>query len=145
MQLKNNQTRQVQFYFYRKDGKDSVLDFVHIPAGATVEIADEVFDAICASVTEVAELEEVETVLDDSNIGATITNGKDKYSIKEYYETGRTRKVNLVKEAIKQGHLTIVSRPKVSMELINKKLAELGIPVKDMSDDAKLALYDSVA
>lgn len=149
MQLKNNQTRNAQFYFW-KESKDKTkaptLEYVHIPGGATVEIDDDIFRALCASRTEVRVMKEVETKLDESNIGADIKTGKESLTIKEYYETGETRTVNLLKEAIKDGDFTIVERAKVGMEVVNEVLAKHGIPgIKDMPEDAKLALYDKLA
>lgn len=146
MQLKNNETRNLQFFFYKKDksGKP-VLDFVHIPGGATVEIDDEVYKAITSSVTEVEVMREEEVKLDDSNIGADVKSGKEALMIKEYYTTGKTRKVNLVKEAIKAGSLSIVERVKVGMPDIDKVLVANGVNIKDMPEEAKLALYDKLA
>ena len=147
MQLKNNQTRNVQFYFW-KEGKNKKvsLEYVHIPGGATVEIDDDVFKALCASRTEVRVMKEVETKLDESNIGADIKTGKEALTIKEFYETGESRSVNLLKEAIKDGDFTIIERAKVGMEVVNEVLAKHGIPgIKDMPEDAKLALYDKLA
>ena len=42
MQIKNNQTRNAQFFYYRqKEGsKSQELALVHIPGGATVELDD---------------------------------------------------------------------------------------------------------
>lgn len=149
MQLKNNQTRNAQFYFWKesKDKKKApTLEYVHIPGGATVEIDDDIFRALCASRTEVRVMKEVETKLDESNIGADIKTGKESLTIKEYYETGETRTVNLLKEAIKDGDFTIIERTKVGMDVVDKVLSDNGVPgVKDMPEDAKLALYDKLA
>lgn len=147
MQLKNNQSRNAQFYFW-KEGKNkkTTLEYVHIPGGATVEIDDDVFKALCASRTEVRVMKEVETKLDESNIGADIKSGKEALTIKEYYETGETRTVNLLKEAIKDGDFTVIERVKVGMNVVDEVLAKHGIPgIKDMPEDAKLALYDKLA
>lgn len=147
MQLKNNQSRNVQFYFWKKKSgsKEATLDYVHIPGGATVEIDDDIFKAITSSVTEVRVMKEVEQKLDDANIGADIKTGKEILTIKEYYDTGETRKVNLVKESIRLGELSIVERVKVGMADVDKVLTENGINIKDMPDEAKLALYDKLA
>ena len=148
MQLKNNQTRNAQFYFW-KESKDKTkaptLEYVHIPGGATVEIDDDIFRALCASRTEVRVMKEVETKLDESNIGADIKTGKESLIIKEYYETGETRTVNLLKEAIKDGDFTIIERVKVGMPAVDKLLVDNGIDIVKMSEDAKLALYDKLA
>ena len=146
MQIKNNETRNLQFFFYKKDkaGK-AVLDFVHIPGGATVELDDSVYKALTSSVTEVEVMREEVVPLDDSNIGADVKTGKEALVIKEYYSTGKTRKVNLVKEAIKSGSLTIVERVKVGMQDIDAILVKNGVDVKDMPEDVKLALYDKLA
>lgn len=151
MQLKNNLTRNAQFYFWKeskdKDGKKkpATLEYVHIPGGATVELEDSIFNALTASLTDVKVLKEVETLLDDSNIGADIKSGKEVLTIKEYFETGETRTVNLLKEAIKNGEFTIVERVKVGMPAVDELLAKHGIPgIKDMPEDAKLALYDKL-
>lgn len=146
MQIKNNETRNLQFFFYKKDkAGQAVLDFVHIPGGATVELDDSVYKALTSSVTEVEVMREEVVPLDDSNIGADVKTGKEALVIKEYYNTGETRKVNLVLEAIKKGTLSIVERVKVGMPEVEKVLAANGIATKDLSDDAKLALYDKLA
>lgn len=146
MQIKNNESRNLQFFFYKKgkSGK-SELDFIHVPGGATVEIDDEVYKSLTESMTEVEELREEVVQLDDENIGASVKTGKEALVIKEYYSTGKTRKVNLVKEAIKAGSLTIVERVKVGMPDIDAILTKNGVDVKGMPEDVKLALYDKLA
>ena len=114
MQLKNNQTRNAQFYFW-KEGKNKkeTLEYVHIPGGATVEIDDQVFKALTASRTEVRVMKEVETKLDEASSGADVKTGKDTLIVKG---------------------------------LVNyKALTARGVPIKDMTEDAKLALYDQLA
>lgn len=146
MQLKNNETRNQQFYFYKMEGKNRVLDFIHIPGKATVELDDEIFKAICESTTTVEEIELQEIKLDDEQIGATIKSGKETLTIKEYFPTGRRKKVSLVKELIKEGKLIVVERVKVGMKEVEEVLAKNGITgIKDMPEDAKLALYDKLA
>lgn len=145
MQLKNNQTRNQQFYFHKKSGSKTELSVIHIPAGATVEMDDAVFKAICSGKTEVQVLREEMVELTQDNIGAVIENDKKPLTMREFYETGETKTVNLVQELIKEGKLIVVERVKVGMAEIDKKLVESGIPIKDMSEDAKLALYDKLA
>ena len=146
MQLKNNQTRNAQFFFW-KTGKDKkqTLEYVHIPGGATVEIDDAIFKAITSSRTEVRVMKEVETKLDDTNIGADIKTGKETLVIKEYYETGETREVNLLLEAIKDGEFTVIERVKVTMAQVEEVLKANGVDFKAMDEDTKLALYDKLA
>jgi hypothetical protein len=146
MQLKNNQTRNAQFYFW-KEGKNKkvTLEYVNIPGGATVEIDDQVFKALTASRTEVRVMKEVETKLDEASIGADVKTGKDTLIVKDYYETGETRSINLLQEAIRLGEFTVVERAKVGMDVIDEALTARGVPIKDMTEDAKLALYDQLA
>lgn len=146
MQLKNNRPCNVQFFFYKKEGKESVLDVVHIPGGATVELDDDIWSSIRKSKTEIEVMEERIVTLDKENIGANVELGDEKYTIKEYYATGERKTVSLVDEMVKKGELLIVERAKVTMEVIDKVLAGNGIPgVKDLAEDAKLALYDKLA
>lgn len=145
MQLKNNEKRNYQFFFNKKDksGKVSV-EFVHIPGGATVELDDNIFDAICASKTEVAEMEERIIPLNEEQVGAEIRAGREVAVVKEYFPTGKTRLVSLVGELIKQGKLTVVERVKVTMKEVEALLVSNGVKIEGMADDAKLALYDKL-
>ncbi|AWN08637.1 hypothetical protein HOT32_gp54 [Erwinia phage Faunus] len=146
MQLKNTKPHNKQFFFYRKEkGKADVLDFVHIPGGATVEMDDKIFEAICASTTTVTVMQKVEVELDAANVGADIKNGKEKLIAIEYLPTGERKTVSLVKEQIRKGELVVIERVAATMEQIDKLLNSKGISVKDMSEDAKLALYDQLA
>jgi hypothetical protein len=147
MQLKNNESRNRQFYFYKKTAgsKTPSLEVLHIPGGATVEIEDEIFEAICSGKTTVSVMEERMVPLDKDNIGAQMKTDGEILMIKEYYDTGRTKEVNLVKELIKEGKLAVTERPHVKMETIDAFLNAQGISVKDMPEDAKLALYDKLA
>ena len=146
MQLKNNAKCNQQFFFHKKVGKTTQLELVHIPGGATVELDDDIFEAICQSTTSVEELELREIPLDTEQTGAEIKSGKEVLTIKEYFPTGKRKTVSLVKELIKQGQLVVVERPKdVSMTEVDAFLNKQGISVKDMPEDAKLALYDKLA
>lgn len=147
MQLKNTKSGNIQLFFYKnqKGVKEPVLDFVHIPGGATVEIEDSVFEACRKSKTTVPEIKLVETALVEDNIGAQVKSDKKPLVIKEYYETGVTKSVSLVDEMVKDGTLVITQRVAVSEEQIDKFLNGKGIPVKDMSQEQKLALYDKLA
>lgn len=148
MQLKNNESRNRQFYFYKKS-KDSKtppsLELLHVPGGATVEIDDDIFAAICAGKTTVSIMEERMVPLNKDNIGAQMKTDGEILMVKEYYDTGRAKEVSLVNELIKEGKLTVVSRPQITMEVIDKALVASGVPIKDMTEDAKLALYDKLA
>lgn len=147
MQLKNNASRNIQlFYYMAKNNKsEPTLDFVHIPGGATVEIDDDIYLACCKSKTTVNEIKLVETPLVEDNIGAVVQTDKKPLVIKEYYETGRQIEISLVASLIKSGELSVVQRVSVTMAEIEKHLASKGIPVKDMADEQKLALYDQLA
>ena len=132
MQLKNNESRNRQFYFYKKTAgsKTQSLEVLHIPGGGK---------------TTVRVMEERMVPLDKDNIGAQMKTDGEILMIKEYYDTGRTKEVNLVKELIKEGKLAVTERPHVKMETIDAFLNAQGISVKDMPEDAKLALYDKLA
>lgn len=147
MQLKNTESRNRQFYFYKKTAgaKQPSLELLHIPGGATVEVDDDIFAAICKGTTTVRVMEERMVPLDKDNIGTQMKTDGEILMIKEYYDTGRTKEVSLVKELIKEGKLVIAERPRISMEEIDKALVASGVPIKDMTDDAKLALFDKLA
>ena len=143
MQLKNNTPGNVQLYFPAKKNGQEVVDYVHIPHGATVEIEDELFLKLTSSMTEVKEWKEV---VSEIETGANpIQIGKDSVKVKDYFETGVTRKVNLLKERIKAGDFTIVERVAVAPVDIDKFLNAQGISIKEMSDEQKQALYDKLA
>lgn len=141
MQLKNNGNGNIQFHYsVTKNGLPDV-DYIHIPGGATVEIEDEIFAQLCGSQSTGQEMEEIDSPIEND---AAVLMDKKQVRVVEYIATGRTRPINLVKAMIKEGYLTIVSRPRMSMEDIDKKLEAAGIPTKDMSDEAKLALVDKL-
>lgn len=145
MQLKNNKSGNVQFFFLKKEGKEVVTDFVHLPGNATVEIDDDIYAAMCKSKTEVEVLEERVVVLDKESVGANVELGDVAYTIKEYYPTGKRKTVSLVQHMISKGDLTVVERPGVSLDEMKKVINEHGVSVKDMADDAVMALYDKLA
>lgn len=140
MQLKNNEARHHQFFFHNAETK--ALDFVHIPAGATVELDDVIFEQVCKPLTVV---EKQELVIQKVEAETPILMEKKDVVIKEYYSTGVTRKVNLVKELIKSGALTVVSRVEVSDEVKAKFLNAQGIGVKDLSPEQINDLYNKLA
>lgn len=147
MQLKNNESCNRQFYFYKKveGAKQPSLELLHIPGGATVEIDDDVFAAICKGKTTVRVMKERMVPLDKDNVGAQMKTDGEILMIKEYYDTGRTKEVSLVKELIKDGKLIVVSRPGVSLDEAKAFLNSKKISVKEMSDDEVMALYDELA
>lgn len=144
MQIKNNQTRNAQFFYYRQKAgsKAQELALVHIPGGATVELDDAIFKTLCASQTEVNVMKEVVSEIESE---VPVTMDKKAVQVKEYYETGETKTVNLLLESIKVGEFTIVERPKATMADIDAVLVASGLDPKGMAEDAKLALYDKLA
>lgn len=145
MQLRNNQSRNVQLYFWKdnKETKQKQLEYVHIPGGATVEIEDDIFKQLTESKSESRELRE--EILDVEGAEVTHLDSKLKVGIKEYFETGKVKTVNILSEEIKAGLFTVVSRAKVSGEQINQLLIDNGVNIKDMPDEKKLELYDKLA
>lgn len=145
MQLRNNQSRNVQLYFWKdnKETKQKQLEYVHIPGGATVEIEDAIFKQLTESKSESRELRE--EILDVEGAEVTHLDSKLKVGIKEYFETGKVKTVNILSEEIKAGLFTVVSRAKVSGEQINQLLIDNGVNIKDMPDEKKLELYDKLA
>lgn len=145
MQLRNNQSRNVQLYFWKdnKETKQKQLEYVHIPGGATVEIEDDIFKQLTESKSESRELRE--EILDVEGAEVTHLDSKLKVGIKEYFENGKVKTVNILSEEIKAGLFTVVSRAKVSGEQINQLLIDNGVNIKDMPDEKKLELYDKLA
>lgn len=140
MQLKNNEARHYQFFYHNAEKK--ALDFVHIPAGATVELDDEIFEQICKPMTVV---EKHDLVIQKVEAETPILMDKKDVVVKEYYPTGLTKKVNLVKEMIRTGVLTVVSRVEVSVEEKAKFLNSQGIGVKELEAEQIDALYNKLA
>lgn len=145
MQIRNAQSRHVQFFFYKDVDGTPTQDFVHIPGGATVELDDKLFETICAAKTVVDEMREVNVVLDEANIAANVKMGKEILTVKEYVPTGKRVTVSLVREMIKRGDLEIVERPAIAMADVDAFLNAQGISVKEMDDEQKMALYDKLA
>ncbi|QQV88360.1 hypothetical protein Fifi44_00057 [Erwinia phage Fifi44] len=142
MQLKNNLSGNVQlFYPVKKNGQPDV-DFIHIPGGATVELDDKVFEALCKPLTTIKEQRMVEVEIEGE---AEVKMDKKNVLIKEFYETGEVKIVNLFKEQIKKGDFTVVERPSISKEQKLAVLNQNGVSVKDLSDEQIDALYDKLA
>lgn len=144
MQIKNNQSRNAQFFYYRQKTGTKVqeLALIHIPGGATVELDDSIFKALCSSRTEVNVMREVVSEIESE---VPVTMDKKPVLVKEYYETGETKTVNLLQESIKAGDFTIVERPKATMSDIDAVIVTHGLDPKGMAEDAKLALYEKLA
>lgn len=142
MQLKNNRKGSVQLmYPITKNGKADV-DFVHIPAGATVELDDKIFEALCKPLTTINEMEMREEEIESE---VPVQMDKKNVRIKEFYETGKTKVVNLFKEQIKAGDFTVVSRAAVTKEAMLKVISQAGIDASKMTDEQVVALYDKLA
>lgn len=138
MQLKNNESRNRQFFYRDKDG---AVQFVHIPGKATVELDDDIFKQLCASKTTVQIMKEVVAPIESES---EVKMEKKDVLIKEYYETGKTKVINLMKQSIEDGELTVVERQKVTEAEINQLLTDKGISVKDMSQELKLELFNKL-
>ncbi|AEJ81445.1 gp69 [Erwinia phage vB_EamM-Y2] len=142
MQLKNNRKGSVQLmYPVTKNGKPDV-DFVHIPAGATVELDDAIFEALCKPLTTVSVMEMKEVEIEGE---VPVQMDKKNVLIKEFYETGKTKVVNLFKEQIKAGDFTIVSRAAVTKEAMLKVISQAGVDTSKMTDEQIVTLYDKLA
>lgn len=142
MILKNNQTRNVQLFFTNNKDGELISDFVHIPAGATVEIDDKIYHKLCASRTRVEVMQRVDVELDTGDVDVKMD--KKKVTIAEFEPTGKFKTVNLFTESIKAGEFTIIERAEVSMDVIDKVLVGNGVDIKAMGEDAKMALYDKL-
>lgn len=142
MILKNNQTRSAQLFFHSDKDGEMISDFVHIPAGATVELDDKIYHKLCASRTRVEVMHRVDVELDTGDVDVKMD--KKKVTIAEFEPTGKFKTVNLFTESIKAGEFTIIERAEVSMDVIDKVLVGNGVDIKAMSEDAKMALYDKL-
>lgn len=142
MKIKNNLTGNVQFHFpIKKNGKDDV-DYIHIPAGATVILADSVYAALLKPLTTVSLQTEVVSELESE---ADIMLDKKKVQVKDFVETGETKVVSLFREAIRRGDFTIVERPEIPKEQKLQLLAQNGVDGKSMSDEDINNLFDKLA
>ncbi|WJN63691.1 hypothetical protein Erwinia_phage_Aioli_00043 [Erwinia phage Aioli] len=142
MQLKNNLSGNVQLYYPVKKNGQPDVDFIHIPGGATVELDDKVFEALCKPLTTIKLQRMVETEIEGE---AEVKMDKKNVLIKEFYETGEVKIVNLFKEQIKKGDFTVVERPSIAKDAKLAVLNQNGISVKDLSDEQIDALYDKLA
>lgn len=145
MQIKNAAKHHQQFYF-RKEAKDKnqpgTVELLHIPAGATVEIEDSLYKKLLTGTTTVNEQRVEEVKLDESAVGAEIKNGKEIYTVKEFYDTGVVKEINLFAHSIKEGKLVVVTGVAVTAEEVAKFLNAEGISVKDIDEAQQLALYN---
>lgn len=141
MLLKNNRAGNVQLmYAVEKNGKDDV-DFVHIPAGATVELDDKIFELLCKPLTTV---DVQKRVIEEIQSEAPVTMDKKPLKVTEFYETGKTKVVNLFREQIKTGDFIVVERAAVTKESMLKVLAQSGVDAAKLSDEQIVALYDKL-
>lgn len=139
MQLKNNKTGNVQFHYTTDKGE---VEYIHIPAGATVEIDDKVFAQLCKPLSPATEMELVVTGIEGD---VPVQMDKKDVAIKEYFPTGKIKQVNLIKLQIEAGDLVVVERPAVSKEEVAKVLTANGIDFSKMDADQIMALYDKLA
>lgn len=144
MQLKNSGVGNIQLAFNKKVDGNSVVDYVHIPGGATVELDDKIFAQLIATKTPVAEQKEVRTEMTEELVGSDVKVGKETLTIVEYTPTGNNKEVNLVREMIKAGTLIVVERPKADMKVVDALLAKNKVAVDGMSEDDKLAMYNKL-
>ncbi|QHJ79815.1 MAG: hypothetical protein [Caudoviricetes sp.] len=146
MQLKNNRTGSTQFYYWDKKSGKELLEVIHIPAGATVEIEDKIYDKLVNTKTEVEIMEEV--TLEIETGANPIEMDRKPVTIKEYYPTGKYKKVSLFEESIKSGEYIVVEKPQrspVTDAEMAKVLNENGVSVKDMKPEQIKALYEKLA
>lgn len=139
MQLKNNTPGNVQFHYV--NSKNDV-DYIHIPAGATVELDDKVFADLCKPLSPVRTHELVVAPIDGD---VPVLMDKKDVLIKEFYPTGDVKYVNLLKQRIAKGDFTVVVRPEVSKEQIAETLKKHGIDFSKMDEPQIMALYDKLA
>lgn len=138
MQLKNNTAGNVQLFYPVVKNKIPDVDYIHIPARATVELADEIFAKLLKPLTTIRVQRESVSEIEGE---AEVKMDKRALKIKDYFETGETRVVNLFKEQINSGDFTIVEHPVISTEAMIAVLNQNGVAAKDMGEDAIKALY----
>lgn len=138
MLLKNNRSGNAQLFYSTKDQNGPKVDYVHIPGGATVDLKDEIFELLCKPTTLIREqrVEELEIEGD-----AEIKMDKKNVVIKEFYETGETRVVNLFREQIKAGDFIVVEAPAVAKERMLQVLAQNGVNAEKLSEEQITSLY----
>lgn len=93
------------------------IQLVHIPAGATVIIDDNIYDALIAAKTTVFEFEDVVEDIED----ADILMGKNKLKIKSRLQTGESKEVSLFQLAIDNNEIIVIDKQPIKE-----------IPVEDM-------------
>lgn len=141
MLLKNNTRGHVQLMYPTVVNKQPDVNYVHIPAGATVEIKDEIFAALCKPLTTIRIQREVQSVVEGE---AEVKMDKKDLLIKDYFDTGETKVVNLFKEQIKNGDFTVVEHPSVAKEVKIAVLNQNHIAAKDLSDEQIDELYNKL-
>jgi len=142
MQLKNNLDANVQLHYPVKKNGVADVEYIHIPGGATVEIDDDIFALLCKPLTRVELHEEVSEVLESE---VPVKLDKNQVKIKQFIPTGKFREVNLLKQRIKDGEFTVVERPAVSEEAIDKFLTAQKIDISKMSVEDKQSLFNKLA
>jgi len=161
MQVRNNTSANLQF-MVRMNSKttDSFLDqhgntitqperpkveTLHIPPMALVEVEDNLWNLAAMTSTTVPITEEETEVISGISLGGQQDPQPVTRTIK--VPTGKTRKVNLMKEMIQKGDLEIVVKPAslIAPKAMRLQLKEAGITVKaDLHEDAVAALFDRI-
>jgi hypothetical protein len=118
------------------------LKLIHVPAGYTVEVDDTLWLAATEGHTTVKIFEEHEEKIEGVDLG------KDAVATRKVRtDTGRTKRVNLVKEMIKAGRITIVEQVASTLTKQEKQqaLKDAGVPTTaEMGEEALDALHAKV-
>ena len=123
------------------------LKLIHIPAMATVEIEDSLWEAATLGSTLIKCTEEVREPIKGVDLG------KDEHGVaivattSTLIETGETKRVNLVEQMVVEGRISIIKpvANNLTIEEMQIALKEHGVPTaKDATIEAVEALYNKV-
>lgn len=158
MILKNNTKANVQF-FVRVNPKEVIetinqfgnkmvtpakpeVKLIHIPGEATVEIDDDLYEALANTTTTVSGYRDVVTEIE----GADVTMVGEQLSITERLPDGTTREVNLFKQLIKEHTLILITEEEketLTNEQIIEELSGMGVTLASgMSTEQIRNLYE---
>ncbi|MBI0275415.1 hypothetical protein I6H07_06145 [Hafnia alvei] len=113
------------------------IKFIHIPAGATVVIEDDLYQALVKAQTSVQGFTDVVSDIE----GTELLLGKDKLKITERVQNGSFRTVSLFALAVKAGEILVIDdsaseNDKMDMQI--RFIKSLGIPVDDSMTPAQV-------
>lgn len=114
IKIKNNLDADLRLHFRTvKDGVE-IVEAVHIPGKATVEIDEAIYKQLIGSKSVGKEIEEIEVPTDcEVKVGEEKKDLPRRY-VTEKFQTGKSFTFNLLKKRIEDGDITIIKEDNIN-------------------------------